>query len=92
MSYACFTVSQCCIDHYGGNFHVDMINKQFGRLFRQTNEFGRNILHTNIMYLKASTDVKISTFLAKNGGMRLWITKWTFKPMFGSEVLVLSLI
>ncbi len=31
------------------------------------------------MYLKASTGTKISTFLEKNGGMRLWITKWTFK-------------
>ncbi len=30
------------------------------------------------MYLKASTGIKISTFLEKNGGMRLWITKWTF--------------
>ncbi len=62
----------------GGNFHVDIIKRQFGRLFRETNEFARNILLTNIMYLKASADVKISTFLEKNGGMRLWITKWTF--------------
>ncbi len=26
-----------------------------------------------------SADVKIYTFLEKNGGMRLWIIKWTFK-------------
>ncbi len=43
-----------------------------------------NILHTN-MDLKASADVKISTFLVKYGGMRLWIRKWTFKV-----VIVLS--
>ncbi len=36
-------------------------------------------MYTNIIYLKASADVKISTFLEKNGAMRLWITKWTFK-------------
>ncbi len=42
------------------------------------NEFARNILHTNIMASKASADVKISTFLKRNGGMRLWITKWIF--------------
>ena len=29
------------------------------------------------MYLKASTDVKISTLLVENGGMRQWIMKWT---------------
>ena len=35
------------------------------------------------MHLKASVDVKILTFLEKNGGMRLmWITKWTFKARF----------
>ncbi len=28
----------------------------------------RNVLHTIIMRLKASADVKISTFLEKNGG------------------------
>ena len=67
---------------YGGNFHVDIINTQFSLLFRQTNEFARNILHTSIMYLKASADVKISTFLEKNGGTRLWITKWTFKHQY----------
>ena len=31
------------------------------------------------MYLNTSADVKISTFLEKNGGMRLWIMKWNFK-------------
>ncbi len=56
MSYACFTEY---IGHYGGNFYVDDINRQFGRLFHQINEFARNILHTNIIYLKASAEVKI---------------------------------
>ena len=41
--------------------------------------FARNISHTNIMYLKASADIKISTFLEKNGGIRPWIMKWTFE-------------
>ena len=59
-------------------FYVD-INIANSPLFPQTNEFGRNTLHTNITYPKASTDVKISTFLVENVGMRLWITKWTFK-------------
>ena len=30
------------------------------------------------MYSKASAEVKISTGLGKYGGIRLWITKWTF--------------
>ena len=47
------------------------------RLFRQTNKFPF-VLHTNIMY----TYVKKSTFLNKNGWMRLWITKFTFNFMF----------
>ena len=38
--------------------------------------------------LKASTDVKISTFLEKNGEVRLWITKWTFNDT--STVTLLS--
>ncbi len=62
-----------------GNFYVDIINRQLDRLFRQASDFVRNVLHINIMYLKASADVNISTFLEKNGGMRLWITKWTIK-------------
>ncbi len=72
----------CCIGHYVGNYYVDIINQQFCRKFHQTNEFARNNLHTNIMYLKASTDVKISTFLEKNGWMRLWITKRTCMIIF----------
>ncbi len=55
-----------------------MKNTQIRRLLRHTSKFARNIFSTNNMYLKASTGIKISTFLAKNGGMRLWITKWTF--------------
>ncbi len=37
------------------------------QLFRQTNELARNILRTNIMYLKASADVKISAVGGKLG-------------------------
>ena len=64
--------------------YVGIINRQFDQLFRQTNVFARNILHTNIICLKASADVKILTFLEKNGGggwVRLWIKKWTFKTL-----------
>ncbi len=68
MNYTCFTVSYCCIAHHVGNYYVNIINGHIYRLFRQTNEFARNIVHTNITYLKASADVKISTFLEKNGG------------------------
>ena len=64
---------------YGGNFYVNIVNRQFGQLFSQISEFTKNILHTNIMYLMAAADVNISPFWEKNGGMRLWITKWTSK-------------
>ncbi len=40
----------------------------------QTNEFARNILYTNLMYLKASTDVRISILLEKNGICKINIT------------------
>ncbi len=58
--------------HYVGYYYVDIITRQFDQLLRQTYEFARNILHTNIMYLKASADVKIATFLKKNGGGGGW--------------------
>ena len=45
-------------------------------LFLQASKFARNIFSTNIMYLKTSTGIKIWTFQEKNGGMRLWITKY----------------
>ncbi len=47
----------------------EMHKSTIQQLFRQTNEFARNRLHTNIMYLKASADVKIITFLEKNLGV-----------------------
>ncbi len=37
VSYAYFTVSNCCIGHYIGNYYVDIINRQFDRLFQQAN-------------------------------------------------------
>ena len=43
---------------------MDVKNRQFDLVFFQTNEFARNILHTDI-HLKASADTKISTFLEK---------------------------
>ncbi len=41
-----------------------------------------NILHTNI-HLTASTGVKCKNlnFFGEKWGMRLWITKWTFKAI-----------
>ncbi len=37
--------------------------------FRQANEFARNILHTNIMNLEASADVKNLNFLEEKWGV-----------------------
>ncbi len=57
---------------------VDMHKSTIQWLFHQRNEFAIIILHINIMYLKASIDVKISTFTKINAKMtRLRITKWT---------------
>ena len=60
---------------------VDVVSQQFGQSFHGTYEFARNILHTDIVYLNASSDVKNPTFWRKNRGMRLWITKWTFEEL-----------
>ena len=40
----------------------------------------KNFFNTNIMYLKASTGIKISPLLKKNG-IRLLITKWVFNKV-----------
>ena len=45
-------------------FHIDIGNPQLGDYF--INEL-RHILHTDIMHLKASTDVKSETVLRKMG-------------------------
>ncbi len=38
---------------------------------------------THVHYVPlASTDVKILTLFEKNGGMRLWIMKWTFEVSY----------
>ena len=42
--------------------------RQFRQLFRQTNKFAKNILNTNSVYLKASADIQISTFMSKMKG------------------------
>ena len=72
VSYAYFTVLFCWIGHYVANYYVNIINRKFDRLFCQTNEFARNTLHTNIMYLKASADAKIWTFFGENWGCGPW--------------------
>ena len=67
--YACFTVWLLLHRLVCWNLLCrHNINQQFWTLFHQTNEFARNISHTNITYLEASTDVKISFCLEKNGG------------------------
>ena len=49
--------------------HVNMMHSQFGDyLAKQMNLQEIIILQTYIMYLKASTDVKIITFLVEMGG------------------------
>ncbi len=60
-------------------FYVDIINRQFSDYFtKQMNLQEKNCTQT-LCTINRSTNVKISTFLEKSGGMRLWITKWTFK-------------
>ncbi len=49
------------------NYYANIINCQFSQ-FCQTNEYARNTLHTN-MYIKASSDVKVSTFLGEKRGV-----------------------
>ena len=53
------------IGHYHAGNSVNIINRQVGRLLRQINDIARNILHTNVVYRKASADVKILTFFWK---------------------------
>ncbi len=55
------------------------INRQFCDYFAKQMNLTRKILYTNVMYLTASTNVKISKiFGEKNWQIRLRITKWTF--------------
>ena len=64
LSYAQFTVSYF-VFHFVGICNVDMYKSTILRFFCQTIEFARNIMHTNIMYLKASIGAKITTFFRK---------------------------
>ena len=62
-----------------GIYYADIINRQFGDYFtKQMNS--RNILDMNIMYKKASTDVKShpTFFREKWGDEVVVIMKWTF--------------
>ncbi len=58
-------------------FHVDIKNSL--TMTSQTSEYARSIFHAYIMYLEASTDVKMAIFLVENREVRLLITKWTFE-------------
>ena len=52
LCYACFAVSYTvALCHYVGNYYVDIINRQFSQLFRQTSEFVRNVF-TQSLYLQ----------------------------------------
>ena len=60
-----------------GIYDVDMLNQQFSNYVSIINQL-QEICCTQIMYLKASTALKISTFFEKNGKMLLQIEKWIF--------------
>ncbi len=49
-------------------FTVDIINRQFGRLFRQINKFARNICTQTLCTQRLLLNVKISTFLGGKWG------------------------
>ncbi len=59
--------------------------------FHQTNEFARNILHTNILYLKASTAVKIATFFGEIWGVDSMDMKWALELKYKPETYDSSL-
>ena len=80
---ACFTMSYCCIGHFVGNYYVDIMKRQLDRLFCQTNEFARNILHTHIVYLKASADFFF--FLLR----KMWGWGWDFGSRNGPLIVCL---
>ncbi len=68
VSYAYFTLLYFCIGHYALCHH----NFNNSVIIQQANEFARNMLYVHKHYmpkcsLKTFTDVKISTFLKKNG-------------------------
>ncbi len=54
----------CILDHMQSTFFLPW---KFPEEISRRSMLTHNILHTNIMYLKASADVKISTFFEKNG-------------------------
>ncbi len=57
-----------CIRYYVVYFSCGHNKSPIQRLPCQINEFVKNIFHTTIMCLKASTDVKISTFFGEKWG------------------------
>ncbi len=61
-----FTKYYYCIGFYVRIYDADLLNQQFGSYFAKQLRT-KNILHINIMYLRAYTGVKIPTFLEKNG-------------------------
>ena len=71
VSYACFTVSHCCISHiYWYYYYADIINRQCSDYFaKQINLQEIIILHTNIMYIpKGFYWCKNVNFFEKSGG------------------------
>ncbi len=49
VSYAHVIVSYLGIGHYFGHYNVNIINSQFDRLFRQTDEFARKNICTQTL-------------------------------------------
>ena len=63
------------------NFHVDMKNRQFGPLFHQAEWICKKYFAHKHHEPEDFCWCENLNFLGENGGMRLWITKWTFKAM-----------
>ncbi len=78
------------------NFQSTYLNVNIQLMCRFCDKFAKLIMQeifsTQILHLKVSTGVKISTVLEKNGGegMRLYITKWTSSKIRTVTLFVLQ--
>ena len=68
VKYAHFTVSYYCIGYFVGNYYVDITNRQPASIFPNKWIYKKCVAGKIIIYLKASTDVKHSSFLRNMGG------------------------
>ncbi len=82
MSYACFTVSYCISTTMHGIYYVKIINRQnFRWLLGHTKWVCKKLFCTQICTYRLLLMLKKATFLEQNGGVRLWITKWTLNTI-----------